>query len=285
MSRQKTGGVAIITKKTAESHSIEIADEFVELKLCAMHSWIPIDKGNKGYHISNIYFPTGSDQKHQRKIITQQAFEHLAIIGDLPIVISADWQEPPECNETLTAAILTGTWHDIIREHDTAIGRDTKATFSKTKFKQPGVSHGSSRIDYFIVSELAKQKITDTDVIQHLGFPGHAAIKAGLNVSVFSDKELVRQKPKPFIGLPIRPQKTEGWKGFEIIAHDVAQSHLEALAEALNQLDVEAAWTVANKMATEFLIEISDHETSLEDRPVRGGAPLLRRKAHRAEML
>ena len=120
----KEGGVAIIGKNAYTLPDIGRAAAIVQLDPnFAIHTVIPIWCGGKEslLHIIGAY--CSKDQDEQIKHI----FQYAASLGDVPIVIAADWNNLSDKNRELVCAKLTGDWVEAL-EHLVETTDDIKAS-------------------------------------------------------------------------------------------------------------------------------------------------------------
>ena len=79
---------------------------------CVQHCWVPHSDAKQGYHLFNVYLPSGRDHHRERAELVDYLFEYLGTLGRVPIFVVGDFQEEPEENVSLCAALLTDLWHD-----------------------------------------------------------------------------------------------------------------------------------------------------------------------------
>ena len=151
----KEGGVAILINggnaapdlgRTAK-HMVLDAD-------FAIHTAIPLPGAkNKLLHIIGAYISVNNKQQ------ILHTLEYAASLGDVPIIIAADWNnEVDQCQE-LVQARLTGNWFEIV-DHLASNGNE-QAKILEGKSSTHRSQTNGQRVDYMLVNKQLKSMIGD----------------------------------------------------------------------------------------------------------------------------
>jgi hypothetical protein len=77
----------------------------------ACHTAVPLHDGRGSPLLHVIVAYCSRDDEQQRRTI----FEYAETLGDVPVVIGADWNKPPEQSAAVTQAILSGKWSEAVQ--------------------------------------------------------------------------------------------------------------------------------------------------------------------------
>ena len=137
---------------------------------CACHSSIALAgrKGSPLLHIIVAY--CGKDQEqHRRDLI-----EYAEALGDVPVVIGADWNALPEETQAVQQAMLTGRWMEVAQTLADQGNVTAKAVVETGTSNKEG-SKGR-RIDYFIVNKCAFPFLEEIKMMGKNPLTNHYAI-------------------------------------------------------------------------------------------------------------
>ena len=158
----KEGGVAILINDGYAARNLgkKFDGDF------AVHTAVPLPWAKSPLlHIIGAY--TSQNNKQQ---ITH-VLEYAATLGDVPIVIAADWNvEMDQCQE-LVQAKLTGTWIEVAEHLASEGNKYAEALMNKSSTHRTNTD--GLRVDYMLVNKQLHSMIGDVEMLESQPLVNH----------------------------------------------------------------------------------------------------------------
>ncbi|CAE7806207.1 unnamed protein product, partial [Symbiodinium sp. CCMP2456] len=166
------GGVAILNRTAAPD---VVATQCPVATLSAddaLHSVIPIDN-NFSVHVIVAYCPKPCET------LRESLFRYAASLGDVPIIIGADWNVEASESRAVAEAISTGYWVDA------AVLLANNGDPTATDVAQAPTTHRAGtqgrRVDYFLANAAAQPIVSEVFIVKDLPLINHFAVGLRLN--------------------------------------------------------------------------------------------------------
>ena len=252
----KEGGVAILSK-TAAPNVVAAQCPVATLSADdALHSIIPIDH-NFSVHVIVAYCPKPSEE------LRSSLFRYAASLGDVPIIIGADWNVEASESRAVAEALSTGCWVDA------AVLLANTGDSQATDVAQAPTTHRAGtqgrRVDYFLVNAAAQPIISEVFIVKDLPLVNHFAV--GLRLTTPTDMTYQRIQPtRTYFKTPATKDQAESVHQAWRAAFHTQQQHWNS---ASFQGDVDGMWDIWTRTAETALSQATG---LLTDRP-KGSKP------------
>ena len=232
----KEGGVAILNRVAAPDVVAKQCPVALLSADDALHSIIPV--GNSlCAHVIVAYCPHPSDE------LRAALFSYAATLGEVPIIIGADWNVEPFESRALSQAIGSGAWTEPAGMLARA-GCNSAAVVAQSPTTHRAGTQGR-RIDYFLVNEVARPLISEVFIVAESPLVNHFAV--GLRIETPKDLSYKRIQPTT---RHLRQHATraqvnaiaQNWDEF-------FQAEQTTWNTAQSQGDVDAMWEVWSRVA------------------------------------
>ena len=163
----KEGGVAVLN--TVAAPKIQPTKDAMEPLSPddALHAIIPIHNSLE-VHVIVAYAPQPAED------LRASLFRYAASLGDVPIIIAADWNVLPENSRAITQALSTGRWVDPAKAL-AACGDPRAETAAVAPTTHRDGTQGR-RVDYFLVNKVALPIIDQAFILQDEPLVNHFAV-------------------------------------------------------------------------------------------------------------
>ena len=121
----------------------------------------------------------------QNEKLIQAAFEALAELGPVPVIIGGDLNLDPEESEVIRAALCSGSYFDALRWSAHQQGLEPADTCITS----------NNRLDFFLLSREACSAFSCGDLLEHVQFPTHKPVFADFHFGNFRQACLIRHVP------------------------------------------------------------------------------------------
>ena len=274
----KEGGVAILLKDDWNVPDLGRTAAHPQLDSSyACHTAIPLSKAARAPVLHCIVAYCAADAEEQR----QAVLDYAEALGDVPVLVAADWNQPPEESAAIRNALISGRWVEAAG-HSAAQGDKRAAEICQTATthrssqscdERPRTAVRGRRIDYFMLNKCAAPYLTSVECHNSQPLPNHYAVQVTLTLPVRTPTIRVLTK-------------TTAYHNYQTIAHAnvaVATQWEEADAcsaaawsRAVEEGNVEHLWQLWNVSAETALRAITLEAP--EGRP-KGTVPKLRQRS------
>ena len=232
----KEGGVAVLGR-TAAPNVVATQCPVAPLSAdAALHTIVPI-RDDLSVHIITAYVPAPCEE------LRASLFDYAATLGDVPIVIAADFNAEVSSSRALTQAVCSGCWVDpavMLAEAGSSVAAAVTQTPTTHRNGQPG-----RRVDFFMVNNMARPLIADVFVVKDLPLVNHFAV--GLRLSTCTDMQYTRVQPTArYLKTPATREQTQlidrQWT-------ETFRAYKPEWDAAATNADVDAMWRVWTHVA------------------------------------
>eukprot|EP00435_Cladocopium_sp_Y103_P021024 s395_g5.t1 len=173
------------------------------------------------------------------------AFDALATLGSVPIVLGGDFNTEVENSDVLRSALGTGQYFDVLRWKAHSLDLEPEGTNKLS----------GNRIGYMLFNREAFAAFMDGGVLHEPSFPVHLPVFADLQLGCFKQHCLIRHVPAP---IPSR----QDLAGLEnqlflidaLICNKVHAIHSPMWEQGLAQCDVDKLFQIWCERAEAFLL-------------------------------
>lgn len=270
--RQGHGGLAIASRGDISVLDEAIPKEF-DISHCVQSARCA--GGSFSFRVINCYLPSGPKHKLERREIMSRVFNFIASKGSGPTFIGGDFNDSPEKNESISQAIQSGDFCDVVFENRAARGLETSFTFSRAKSKGTRFSHvpkssrctsasqmsGKSRIDFFLTNSSASQCVTKAWHAYESVFPNHVPVCLELDIPA-DDPKVFRLMGSPQWSFPNFPRTQQEWAIREDMVKPIIDHWIPHILPLAMDGQVDEAWNIACDATKDILNSLSTHKVS-----------------------
>ena len=183
--------------------------------------------------------------REKNEDLIKAALEYGAELGKGAVVITGDFNTPPELSTELMKVVSTAKWIDIQEWAAHEKGEEPIGTHFADNAEE-------RRLDLMYLNEEA-QALCDSAWVteEDHGLPDHRPLHVALRLGRLGQRVTVRQKPIP---LPLKPKP--GWKDSDgpKLWEEIFQERKREWEEAKGAADVDRLWKFWSEMAEQFLL-------------------------------
>ena len=201
-----------------------------------MRTIVPI-RDDLSVHIITAYVPAPCEE------LRASLFYYAATLGDVPVVIAADFNAEVSSSRALTQAVCSGCWVDpavMLAEAGSSVAAAVTQTPTTHRNGQPG-----RRVDFFMVNNMARPLIADVFAVKDLPLMNHFAV--GLRLSASTDMRYARVQPTTrYLKAPATREQTRLIDKQWTETFNACKQEWDAAAA---NTDVDAMWRVWTHVA------------------------------------
>ena len=242
--RQPNGGVATFSTPQCSVAPVQIPSDFnIDQHVQALF----VSQGQSGMYLVNCYLPSGnsSEVRRLRNALMDRVFNFVATLPHAPVFILGDFQDPPGANATVSAALCTGEWVDLIDSFCFAVTKPIPDTFVRVS----GDRVLRSRIDYILANSAACRLVADCVCDEAAGFPDHRPVGARIVFPDHPQKAFVLKRD-PVWKFDGKPRQ---WASRDEFVSHILLPHMQGLCLDASQQNVEGLWSKACAAVTDIL--------------------------------
>ncbi len=209
--------------------------------------WCNYPKGQLSA-IINIYGHSGSASdtflRNKTSRLMAAGFFIGATLGNIPVVLCVDLNMRAENNCVVAQALATNWWHDLGELYQA-----TPPTYSADEMwdrVQP--AHGATRIDHTFANCAARNIIVGFQVLGH-GGRNHSGLCTYFDMGKYNAVAETAKRPKPF---PVDYIDTLSELQRDIAGKQAWDRHWSDFEKAINEEDMDAAWTTFSKAGEDY---------------------------------
>ena len=154
------------------------------------HATIPWGTGRSFLHVASLNAPVDNPKAADAALFA--ALEELAPLGEVPILLTGDFNLESHQAPTLHAACTYGGWHDVAA----LFAQQGRAAPDTTCLARPGAH--PRRIDYMLANTVLFSACQAFAVLQDTGLPTHKPLSVLLSLEAFHRRALRPQRPLAF---------------------------------------------------------------------------------------
>lgn len=201
------------------------------------------------YAMTVYGYPGAGAKQHSafanNEALLTAAFEALATLGSVPIILGGDFNTDVEASDVLRSALGTGQYYDAIRWKSHQLGVEPEGTQKMS----------GNRLDYMLFNKEAFSAFYDGGTLDDPCFPVHVPVYSDLSLGSFKQQCRIRHVPAQ---IPCRTDLRGFVNRLSIDKADiqarVTNLHLDAWNSAVQKQDVEILFQIWCERAESCLL-------------------------------
>ena len=209
------------------------------------HATLPWGTGRSFLHVASLYAPVDDAQAADASIFA--ALTELAALGEVPILLTGDFNLEAHLSPTLAAACTNGGWHDVAE----LFARQSGTPAAPTCTARPGAE--PRRLDFMLANTVMMSACQAFTILEDTGLPTHKPLSLLLSLQAFARRALRPRRPLAF------PTQGAATVDEDAAWRPVALAWETALARPAGP-DIDALWALFCAAAEDYLLaQQADH--------------------------